>query len=99
MAKSKRTVFDTTVTELEHRKGVWQWQAGDFMWQFDSTVLRGLNVAVAKIKQGHELEWQDAIFCAKMEHAVMYSHGFNAGQQYGSRLERSTSPKTDKPVV
>lgn len=77
--KTKRSMMDTTATEV--RPGVWQFKAGEHIWEWDSTHVR-LNLSCARADDPG-MEWTDMLFARNLDNAVMYAWGFNAGLSAG----------------
>lgn len=77
--KQQERVFSTTVTQTE--SGGWEWITGVYKWRWHDWV--GVNLHVS---DGGD--YQPAIFAKNVDHAIMFSHGFEGGVKAGEQLER-----------
>jgi hypothetical protein len=83
--KTKKSLFDTLCTETE--PGVWSFEAGGpYQWQW----IAGLGLNLRMIQDGKEFLM---IHAAKLDHAVLFAHGFAAGADY---MEDHSEPENDE---
>lgn len=69
--KTKKCPFDTTATEV--KPGRWEWQVDGTRWFREDR--QGINTGLVL---GNDSQ-QQLIFTEKLDHAVMYSWGYDAG--------------------
>jgi hypothetical protein len=88
--KTKKTVFDTTVSETGPGLNVWRWNTQGFEWELDLG-RRGLNFSMVASESVRPVA-----FFEKLDQAVSYAWGFTYGFNERGRAEtkEGCTPRT-----
>jgi hypothetical protein len=86
--KTKRSVFDTTVTETSPGSNVWRWKTQSFEWELDLG-RRGLNFSMVAGEKTTLVA-----FFEKADAAVAYSWGFAYGFNERGKMDGDRSAPT-----
>lgn len=83
-AKTKKGPVETVATETS--PGVWEFETGRYCWRW----LKALSINLSmRAKFDDEGDFQNVLYAANLDHAIMFGQGFEAGTEYILRSNKA----------